>query len=68
MKIADVSSTHSDNDLDSQMKIILISFVIKDISHDNENTYNIIAITDMNNHECDKCKMVTRKMTTLAQA
>ena len=68
MKIADFLSRHPDNDLDSPNEIIPISFVITDILHDNKNTDKIMSMINMDNHECDKYMVITRKMTKISQA
>ena len=50
MKIANILSRHSDNNLDSPNEIIPISFVKKHILHDSENTDNIMSLINMHNH------------------
>ena len=39
-----------------------------DILHDNKNIDKIVSMINMDNHECDKCMVVTRRMTEIAQA
>ena len=68
MKVADLLSRHPDNDLDSPNEIIPISFVMSDILHDNKNIDKIVSMINMNNHECDRCMVITRGMTKIAQA
>ena len=68
MKIADFSSRHPDNDLDSPNEIIPISLVMTDILHDNKNIDNIVSMINMDKHEHDKCMVITRRMTKIAQA
>ena len=67
MKIADYLSRHPDNDLDSPNEIIPNSFVMTDILHDNKNINKIVSMINMGNHECDKCMVITRRMTKKAQ-
>ena len=68
MKIADFLSRHPDNDLDSPNEIIPISFVMTDILHDNKNTDKVVSMINIDNHECHKCIVITRRMTKIAQA
>ena len=68
MKIEDFLSRHPDNDLDSPNEIIHISFVMRDILHDNKNIDKIVSMINMDNHECDNCMVITRRMTKIAQA
>ena len=44
IKIADFLSRHPDSNLDSPIQIIPISFVMKDILPDKENTDNIMSV------------------------
>ena len=68
MKIADFLSRHPDNNLYSPNKIIPISFVMTDILHDNRNIDKTVPLINMDNHECNKCMVITRRMTKIAQA
>ena len=68
MKIAEILSRHPDNDLDSPNEIIPIYFVMTDILHYNKNIDQIVSIINMDNHECDKGMVITRRMTKIAQA
>ena len=68
MKVADFLSRHPDNDLDLPNEIIPISFVMSDILHDNKNIDNIASMINIDNHEYDKCMVITRGMTKIAQA
>ena len=58
MKVADFLSRHPDNDLDSPNEIILISFVMTDILHDNKNIDKIVSMINIDNHECDKYMVI----------
>ena len=40
---------------------------MKDILHDNKSIDNIMSMINMDNHECDKCMVISRRMTKIAQ-
>ena len=60
MKVADFLSRHPDNDLDSPNEIIPISFVMTDILNDSKNIDKIGSMINIDNHECDKCMVISQ--------
>ena len=68
MFIADFLSRHLDNDTGSPNGIIPMKVMIQDLVKGDKKIGRIMSMNDIENHDCDQCMVVMRRMIREAEA